>query len=153
MDAIVRKQQGVPDPDAPSDAASTRFWCFTGGKFTDRESTSIEMEATATVQTSAAALGSMLDAGSSAGGTPSTLALTNGEAGAAPSASTVGPSLEDLVGVMQGHVAAKAKAKATSKAKAKARAVQQQGSKTPQEIREAIRILLDFLTCFLGLGA
>ena len=28
---------GIPDPDAPSDAESTRFWCTTGSKFTDRE--------------------------------------------------------------------------------------------------------------------
>ena len=146
VDAIIRKQQGVPDPDAPCDAASTRFWCFTGGKFTDREATSIEMEATANVETSAASLGSMFDVGSSAGGTP-TLALTNGEAVAAPSATT-SPSLGDLVTVMQGHVAAKAKAKATSKAKAKAKSVQQQGQKTPQEIREAIRPLPHVLACF-----
>ena len=132
----MQKGQGVADPDAPTDAASMRFWCFVGGKFTDRESTSLEMEATAAVSTSSEALGSLLGNQSDASSVPS-LALTNGGSGS-------GPSLQELVNVMgnsgQATVAATPKAKVKAKAKAKARAgVDQQ--KTPKEIRDAIRTL------------
>lgn len=37
IDAILRKGDSVPDPDAPEDAESIRFWCFTSGRYTDRE--------------------------------------------------------------------------------------------------------------------
>ena len=37
IDAIPRKGDSVPDPDAPEDAESIRFWCFTSGRYTDRE--------------------------------------------------------------------------------------------------------------------
>lgn len=72
------------------------------------------------------------------------LALTNGP-DQCGGAACGGHSLEDLVGVMNNQIAAKAaaKAKAKSKAKAKAKAnPSPANAKTPDEVREAHRFLL-----------
>ena len=51
---------GIPDPDLPSDAESTRFWCTTGSKFTDREKLEMTMETTAAVKTTAEQVGGLM---------------------------------------------------------------------------------------------
>lgn len=82
----------------------------------------------------------------------SQLALTNGS-----STSSGGPSLQELVNVIHGAAPGsggepKAKAKAGAKAKAKAKpkaSVALQMAKTPQERRDALRLLAQ-LTFFVG---
>ena len=128
IEAIIRKP-GVADEDAPEDPASTRWWCNVGGKCTGRESMTVSMQANANIAPSGDVLGSMLaDTGSNSG----VLALTNGSSAAA---SASGHSLEDLVGVMNTQIAAKAKAKSKAKAKAKANPTPAVPS-TPAELRE-----------------
>lgn len=106
------------DPDAPDDAASTRWWCSVGGKATSTERVSLNMTASASVATTPENLGSMLGEPGSGGGAP--LALTNG----ADTGGAGRPSLEALVDIMKagngggGTTAAKAKGKAKAKAKA-----------------------------------
>ena len=51
---------GIPDEDAPGDAASTRFWCTTGAKYTDKETTAVRMTARANVAATPEALGTLL---------------------------------------------------------------------------------------------
>lgn len=138
IESVIKRGDGIADPDCPDDPSSTRFWVTTGAKFEDREKVGVSMEATAAVQSSAAAIGQMLaPSGTGEGGC---LALTNGsERGGG------GPSLEALVGVMTGGAGgaatpapAAAKAKAKPKAKAKAN-TSLQNAKTPAEVKDAIR--------------
>ena len=136
IDNIVRNQQGIPDPDAPNCAESTRFWATVGGRFEDRELMSVSMTSEATVASSGETMASLM---SGSGGEPSaspTLAITNGASG--------GPSLEALVGVMNSSSAAPAeKAKAKAKAKGAAKNPALQAPKTPAEQREAARTLFE----------
>ena len=128
------KKGGVPDEDAPDDPESTRFWCHTGSKFTDREKMSLTQESVANVRTTSASMEALLSTP-----TPTPLALTNGG-----SSTTSGPSLESLVNVMNGTTTTSAKAKAKGKAKAKAKTAPKstlQTPKTPEEHRDAIRFL------------
>ena len=46
IEAIITKP-GVADEDCPTDAASMRWWCNVGGRYTGRELTSVAMNATA----------------------------------------------------------------------------------------------------------
>ena len=133
IEALIRKP-GIPDEDCPDDPASTRWWCTVGGKFTDRESMSVEMKAAAGVAPNTEAMSSIL--GDHCGG--GLQALTNGPGGSGGA----GPSLEQLVSVMNNQISAKAAAKAKAKSKAKAKANPAlQAAKTPAEIREAHRDL------------
>lgn len=132
---------GIPDPDAPSDAESTRFWCTTGSKFTDREKLEMTMETTAAVKTTAEQVGGLMGCQLDQA---SQLALMDGKSGTPESTSTsAGPSLQELVNVMTGATTTSAKAKGKSKAKAKAKAaVAVQNAKTPGEQRDAMRRLI-----------
>lgn len=127
------------DPDAPDDAASTRWWCSVGGKATSTERVSLSMSASASVTTTPENLGSMLGEPGSGGGAK--LALTNGADVGGPGK---GPSLESLVEIMKagggggGGTTATAKAKSKSKAKAKA-AVTRDTSKPVEEQLADIR--------------
>ena len=95
----------------------------------------VSMQANANIAPSGDVIGSMLaDSGSNCG----VLALTNGQmSSASPAAS--GHSLEDLVGVMNNQIAAKAKAKTKAKAKAKANPAPAVPN-TPAELREHHRV-------------
>lgn len=101
------------------------------------------MTSNATVATTADAVGGLMACGSN-GPQMSQLALTNGSA-----TSSSGPSLQELVNVINGAAPGsgaepKAKAKASTKAKAKAKpkaSVALQMAKTPQERRDALRLL------------
>ena len=114
------KREGITDPDAPDDAASTRWWCSVGGKATSTEKVSLSMTASAAVATTPENLGSLLG---DPGNGQATLALTNGSD---IGGSGKGPSLEALVEIMKsggpatggGNPAPKAKGKAKAKAKA-----------------------------------
>ena len=36
IESIIRRGNGIPDPDCPDDPESMQFWCFTKSKFTDK---------------------------------------------------------------------------------------------------------------------
>ena len=139
IESVIKRGDGVADPDAPDDASSTRFWVTTGAKYFDREKVGVSMTASAAVTTTAATMDSMLGSSTSMSATDGggCLALTNG-----PSTSTQ-PSLEALVSVMQSSNAApSAKGKAKAKPKAKAKGAALQTAKTPAERIQAIRTLI-----------
>ena len=125
MDSIVRKNEAVPDMDAPDDPESTRFWCFTDARATESDRLTITGTSTTNVKSTAAGVSSLLDVGSGLG-SGAARALT-GTGGAAA------PSLQALVQVMNevpagsmdssGTPGPKAKAKTKAKAKPKARAM------------------------------
>ena len=130
----------MPDEDAPDDVESVRFWCTTGSRYNDKEKMKLEMTASAVVNTTPEAMGSLLGENSSA----APLALTDG------ASHTGGPghSLESLLNCANqslaiGGAGAKAKAKAKVKAKAKS-APGSQTEKTPAEKREAARASTHF---------
>lgn len=130
IDNLIAKSTPHPDPDAPEDPESVRFWCRVGGTFSERERTSVSGQASASIAASSDALGALMSDPLSA---PSSSTGTCGN----------GPALRSLVDVASAPIAAegapKAKAKAKTKAKAKAGA-QQVVPKTPEEQRAAIRI-------------
>ncbi len=133
IDAIIRRQKGVPDEDAPDDAESTRFWATVGGKFEDKEKMSVNMTSTTGVKSTPDAVESIMATGENSNGP---LALTDGSG--TPRST---PTLEEFVGVINSTTAPKAKAKAKGKAKAKA-AANPQLPKTPSEQRDASRALV-----------
>ena len=146
IESIV-KRGGVPDEDAPTDAASMRFWCTTGARYTDRESTSVKMTAHANVAATPDQLATMLADPANSGGM----------AGAMPAAAVAnsGVNLGELVDVIRnGNTgstgAAKAKAKPKAKGSAGKRAKLEE-AKTPAEVREAIRPF-QYIWYFLFLG-
>ena len=96
---MIKRGDGVADPDAPNDPNSTRFWVTTGAKFTDRERVGVSMEANAAIKTTADTVGAMLGGPENGSGW---LALTNGAPSTA-SSSAGGASLEALVGIMTGN--------------------------------------------------
>lgn len=135
MDAIVRRGDGIPDPDAPTDPESVRFWAFTSGSYVEREKLSVSGSASVNVQPNANAISSLMDL--SGAGMP-------GACGAiSPNPSAV--SLQSLVGVMSdaGSVSdvrgPVAKGKAKARPKPKARAVETQSL---QEKKDAGRTLV-----------
>ena len=148
IESIV-KRDGIPDPDCPDDPESTRFWATVGSQYKDTEHTSLSMTSTATVATTGDVVGGLMNTSSNSPQI-SQLALTNG------SSSSGGPSLQELVNVINGAGSAppaepKAKAKASAKGKAKAKpkaSVALQMAKTPQERRDALRLLVQ-LSFFL----
>ena len=129
IDSIITRGTPVPDPDCPEDAESVRFWCTAGGNFSEKERTKIQAKASATIETNGENLAAMVGApdlggpGGSCGNRPTLRSLV--DVANAPGSGNGG-----------GNGAPKAKAKA----KAKSRAVGQQGPKTPDEQRVAIRI-------------
>ncbi len=132
IDSIITRGTPVPDPDCPEDAESVRFWCTSGGNFSERERTKIQGKATTMVETTGDALAAMV-------GPPE---LINGPAVACGNRPTL-KSLVDVAangesGTGSGTPAAP---KAKAKSKAKAKAVAQQVPKTPAEQRTAIRTL------------
>jgi len=60
IESVIKRGDGIADPDCPDDPSSTRFWVTTGARFEDREKVGVSMEATAAVQRSAEAVGQML---------------------------------------------------------------------------------------------
>lgn len=134
------KKPGIADPDAPNDPESTRWWANVGGKYTDKERMSVSTTSHASVRTTSGVVSGLLagpQEGSTGGGQ---LSLTNGSA-SPPSVTGSGPSLAELVGIMNGK-GEKAQAKGKAKAKAKARAnVNPQAPKTAAEQRDDIRRL------------
>jgi hypothetical protein len=115
IDSIVRRG-GIPDEDCPTDAASTKFWCTTQTKYTDRESCAVKMTARAAVAPTPDALGSLLPTNLGGG----SLALGVCGDGATESVTPTGPSLEALVDVIRGGGAGNTTApKAKPKAKGK----------------------------------
>lgn len=128
MDAILRKNEPVPDEDAPEDAASTRFWCFTQAKCFDREKLSVKGTSTTAIKPTAGGIAALMDGSGMPSMTPST---------AAPS--TV--SLQSLVTVASNAAEAPgpaAAAKAKSKAKAKTK-VKREEPKTTKEKKDTAR--------------
>lgn len=126
IDAVIRKNEAIADPDAPDDPASTRFWTYVGGKYTDREKISVKGTAKVAVKATAAGVGSLLDGSSMPGCTT----------GAPPTPS--GVSLSTLVGLATAAEtptapAAKGKAKAKTKAKAKAKPQEPQSTKEKKD--------------------
>lgn len=135
ISAIIQRGAGVADPDAPSDPASTRFWCSTMGKATERESVSIAATASAAVAPTAESVGALL-------GPSGMPALADATPGAGNGAQA---SLQALVGVMNasreeasGRTATTAASKAKPKPKGKPR-VTPLTTKTPEELRNTIR--------------
>ena len=135
IDSIIARNTPHPDPDAPEDPASVRFWANCGGVASEVESTKLQASAQATVQSTGDILSSIVGSDPMA---PDTGRVANG------------PTLRALVDVASTPVEAPtAKSKAKAKAKAKSR-VSQQNPKTPAEQRNAIRIfhMLRLHICF-----
>ena len=132
IDNLIAKSTPHPDPDAPSDPESVRFWCRIGGTFSERERTSVTGTASASIAASPDALGALMSDPLSA---PSSSTGTCGN----------GPALRSLVDVANAPAEVTPPvptAKGKAKAKAKAKAVAQQVAKTPSEQRVAIRVLV-----------
>lgn len=125
---MISRSTPHPDPDAPEDPESVRFWATSGGEFSERERTKVSATANARVRPTSEGLAAMahLDV-PGAGGVPVT-----------PCGN--GPTLRSLVDVASsaepGQTGPTPKSKAKAKAKAK---VTQQTPKTPAEHRAAIR--------------
>lgn len=135
IDSIIARNTPHPDPDAPEDPASVRFWANCGGVASEVESTKLQASAQATVQSTGDILSSIVGSDPMA---PDTGRVANG------------PTLRALVDVASTPVEAPtAKSKAKAKAKAKSK-VSQQNPKTPAEQRNAIRIfhMLRLHICF-----
>ena len=124
IDAIIRKNEAVPAEDAPDDPASTRFWSFVGGKYTDRERVSVKGTAVVGVKATPGGIAALLDGGAMPG---------SGTLGAPTTPSTV--TLSSLVGLAKEAPAAAApKAKAKAKGKAKAKAKEPQTTKEKKDV-------------------
>lgn len=86
--AILKKNEPVPDADAPDDPESTRFWCFVGGKYTDKETCTVEGVANVSVKPHAAGVAALMDS--------STMPLLS----ASKPASGAGISIRSLAGIV-----------------------------------------------------
>ena len=134
IDSIISKSAPHPDPDAPEDAESVRFWRRLGATHNEREKTSLTATAQASITTTGENLSSMV----------TDLGSENPEI---PCGNR--PALRQLVDLAASDPVPAPKAKAKGKAKAKAK-VHQQTPKTPAEQRTAIRVLFskgDFFFC------
>lgn len=138
----MQRGNGIPDEDAPTDPESVRFWCWVGGRYMDREKTTLSMEASASVRPSAESLGAMLAPSNGVMGN-SQLMISNMTSPNQHDANSSGPSLEALKNVVsQSAVSTTAKGKSRAKAKAKAKAnASLQTPKTPAEQKDQIRTL------------
>ena len=139
IDNILKRGDAVPDPDAPSDPESTRFWCTVGGKYFDREQTTVEGSASVALRPTAGGVCPLLDSADMPAPCLS---------GPSAPASTV--SLAALVQVAADNTGADrngggggggAGAGAKAKAKAKAKALPQ-NPLTAKDKKEAGRILI-----------
>ena len=128
VETIIAKATPVPDSDCPDDPESVRFWCSTGGKASQKETTRLTADAETRVATTMDGLAGMLAGPEVA----TSLTPTVGSASR--------PSIKALVDIANATPAEPAapKAKAKSKAKAKAKA-SAKTPKTPSEQRQAIR--------------
>ena len=117
------RRGGEVDPDCPDDPESVRFWATTGGSYEDKAKSKMKMSSEGRVAAGGETLGALLDGGPDAGYVP-------------PSAGP-GPSLQQLVGVMDSTPASTAVAKAKAKAKPKAAGGRKADPKTPEEWRKA----------------
>eukprot|EP00435_Cladocopium_sp_Y103_P032601 s4001_g8.t1 len=134
IDSILRRGDGLPDPDAPDCPESVRFWCWTSGKYQEKEKLSLTGTSSIAVKPSKEGVASLVDSDNmpaSGGG------LSVGSGGGSGSI-----SLQSLVGVMNdthanktnnGGNTARAKGKAKAKAAAKAKAVEPQTAKEKRE--------------------
>ena len=60
MDSIILKGTLVPDPDAPDDPESVRFWATSGGSMAEREKTKVSAAARASIETTGEGLASIV---------------------------------------------------------------------------------------------
>lgn len=126
IDTLISRSTPVPDPDAPEDPESVRFWATSGGEFSERERTRVSATATARVAPTTEGLVAMAH-----------LDVPGAGAGVTPCGN--GPTLRSLVDVANSTEPGLGPTpKGKAKAKAKAR-VTQQTPKTPAEQRAAIR--------------
>ncbi len=138
IDSIISRSTPHPDPDAPEDPESVRFWCRTGATHHERERTSVTGTSHAAIATTGETLAAMTSE-----------LQENGTTGPCLSR----PALRSLVDVATQPVdppaapAAPAAAKSKAKAKAKGK-VQVQASKEPAEKRTAIRFLFQLVRFF-----
>lgn len=126
----MRKNEAIADEDCPEDAASYRFWCTVGGKYTDREKVSVKGSSTIGVKSTASGVNALLDSSGMPG--PSVTPPTT--------PSTV--SLSTLVGLAAGEAersTAATKAKAKGKAKSNRKKVVKEEPQTPKEKKDAAR--------------
>lgn len=128
IDTIISRHTPHPDPDCPEDPSSVRFWCTSGGTFSEAETTRITATSEANIASSADGLASMIASDPTFGD---------------GSRCANGPTLKSLVDLSTADPPADAapKAKAKTKAKTKAKAVAQQVPKTPDEQRAALSAL------------
>lgn len=126
IDNIIARGTPHPDPDAPEDPESVRFWCNCGGMASETENTKVHAAAETNVQANGEFLGSLVSFDA--------MAVDSGERSAS------GPTLRALVDVASAPPATDTPA-SRPKAKAKAKSkVAQQVPKTPAECRNGIRI-------------
>ena len=132
IETIISRLSPVPDSDCPDDAESVRFWCTSGGKSMQKETTTVAATAETRVATTQEGLASILGgADTSAPSLPSHDASANR------------PTIKALVDIANAESegatpAPKAKAKVKAKAKPKSR-VGEKTPKTPAERRQSIR--------------
>ena len=122
IDAILRRGDSVPDPDVPDDLESIRFWCFTSGKYTDREKVKVTGSTKANVRTTAEGVGSLVNGVEIPG------SITPASSAAMPTLA----SLTDVVKGQQALAAAAAEPKAKAKAKAK---VKKEKKEEPMDLK------------------
>ena len=60
IETIISKSSPVPDSDCPDDVESVRFWCTSGGKSMQKETTTVSATAEARVATTQEGLASIL---------------------------------------------------------------------------------------------
>ena len=134
IDSIITKSTPHPDPDAPDDPESVRFWVSAGGSYNETDKTSVSATAHARVDTTADGLTSLLG-----GGDFGTM-LSHGEASGGACGNR--PTLKALVDIANTEAPAGPTAAAAPKAKGKAKAkarVSPQAPKTPAEQRNGVR--------------
>ena len=135
----------MPDPDAPDCPESIRFWCFTSGKYFDREKVSVTGSTTAKVKTTAEGMASLMASGTDMPG-----ASSLGPVG------VVQPTLASLTDVVKSQQAAAASAadpkKRAPKSKVKKEKKEEpkdtKGKKTAARTSSQIRNRVGFFTFF-----
>ena len=129
VDAILKKNEPVPDEDAPEDPASTRFWCWTATKCTDREKLSVKGTSTTAIKPSAGGVAALLDGSGMPSLTPTT---TTPSTVSLQSLGSVASTAAEAPG--GGGTNPKAKGKAKAKAK-----VKREDPKTTKEKKDTAR--------------
>ena len=126
IDSIISKQTPHPDPDAPEDPESVRFWATCGGSLSQKERSTISAAAAAKIQSNSDGLAAMVGA----------VDLESGENGTKVGNGPTLKALVDVANTVEPSNTPGCKAKA--KAKAKAKSIAQQTPKTPAEHRKAL---------------